>query len=85
MNWIKKHATLANLFFALAWTYALSGGLYMVFNDFAWRTLADVIAYSTLLWLIGSSAKQESKYLEELEHLTDQNRRLKDQLRGAGL
>jgi len=84
-TWLKKHATWANLFFALAWAYAIAGVLHLAIVRFDWWTLADVVAYSTLLWLIASSSKQEAMYLKELERLTNQNQRLKDQLRGAGL
>jgi hypothetical protein len=83
MNWVKKHATWANLFFALAWAYALSGVLHLAIVGFDWWTLADVVAYSTLLWLIGSSAKTQAIYLEEIEQLTNRNQVLKEQLRGA--
>jgi Gpi18-like mannosyltransferase len=84
-TWIKKHATWANLFFALACAYASAGVLHLAIVGFDWWTLADVVAYSTLLWVIASSSKQEAMHLKELERLTNQNQRLKDQLRGAGL
>lgn len=84
-TWIKKHATLANLFFTLAWTYAFAGVLNLAVAGFNWWTFADVVAYSTLLWLIGDSAKKEATYLKEIEQLTNRNQVLKAQLRGAGL
>lgn len=84
-TWIKKHATLANLFFALAWTYAFVGVLHLAVVGFDWWTFADVVAYSILLWLIGDSAKKEAAYQKEIEQLTNRNQVLKGQLKGAGL
>lgn len=84
-TWVKKHATWANLFFALACAYASAGVLHLAIVGFDWWTLADVVAYSTLLWVIASSSKQEAMYLKELEGLTNRNQVLKEQLRTRGV
>ncbi len=84
-TWVKKHATWANLLFALAWAYALSGVLHLAIVGFDWWTLAGAVAYSTLFWLIASSSKQEAMYLKELERLTKRNEVLKTQLRTLGV
>lgn len=85
MAWIKNHVTFANLFYTMAWAYVIAGTIYMVFEGFSWWTLADVIAYSTLLWLIASECKQKAMYTAEIERLTNRNQVLKEQLRTRGV